>query len=211
MRNFICMTVIFCMVPHAYAADGMFFALRSAHTNVGTKYSGYGNRDDSAWSYKIALGAGIDAMGVELEFSDISGVKMIADLPGGLPGRGTEKNDIYTYFFNITQETEIFSNFFILLGVGGGMAKSVVDVDIKLDLSEFGESDAFTFYANSHHAHAFAWNISAGIGYMIIDGLSLDLLYRYTDIGKTKYKINSDSIKKNLNMHEIIIGVKCMF
>ncbi len=211
MRIFICMTVIFCMMSHAYAADGMFLALRSAHTNVGVKYSGYGNRDDTVSSYKIAMGAGIDAMGFEFEFSDISGAKMIADLQDGIPLRGMEKNNINIYFFNITQETEIFTDFFILLGLGAGMAKNTADVDIKLDLSEFGESDAYTVYENSHHARTFAWNVSAGIGYMIFDGLSLDLLYRYTGIGKTKYKIHSDSIKKNLSMHEIIIGARFMF
>jgi len=202
----------------AVAADGMFIAFRAGYSNLTADYKDFGNHSDAARSYKIVLGAGLDAMGFELEFADMSGAAINIDLTPrawheffpGVSLNASDKFDVQIYSFNITQETEIGAGVSLLLGLGAGMAH----IRQKMSAALRGLAEWYEFNASYSAAHSdknLAWNLSAGLGYSFDVGFEIDAIYRYTDAGRVRYRIFADTIKKDLCMHEILVGVKYMF
>ena len=59
----------------------------------------------------------------------------------------------------------------------------------------------------------FAWNIGAGIEYALTDCISLDMGYRFSDLGKARARVKAtgDSITEKVRYNDIKLGMKYYF
>ncbi len=60
---------------------------------------------------------------------------------------------------------------------------------------------------------SFAWQVGAGLGYRLSDCWSLDLGYRFADLGeaRSKMKDGSGRIKKDIKSHDILLSARYYF
>jgi opacity protein-like surface antigen len=57
----------------------------------------------------------------------------------------------------------------------------------------------------------FAWSIGAGAEYDITDSIAVNLAYRFTDLGDIDASDATATVKRDMNMHELILGAKYRF
>ncbi len=77
----------------------------------------------------------------------------------------------------------------------------------------YNKTDDF-YAAKGEGKFDFAWNLGAGIEYELNDCWSMDLGYRYTDLGKAKVKVREgflDRKGKDLESHDIKLTVRYHF
>ena len=60
---------------------------------------------------------------------------------------------------------------------------------------------------------SFAWTMGAGIGYRLSDCWSLDLGYRFADLGeaRAKFKDGSGRIKRDVKSHDVLLSARYYF
>jgi opacity protein-like surface antigen len=105
--------------------------------------------------------------------------------PGGPGGAGTDQ-----YTADIESWVGL-ANAYIDLGtwhcvtpyVGGGIGFASIDVIGLMDVNTPNNGVAF---ARDHSETNFAWAFYAGLSYKVTPSLTLDLTYRYTDLGDAK-------------------------
>jgi opacity protein-like surface antigen len=98
--------------------------------------------------------------------------------------------------------------------IGGGIGFASISVNGLKDVNVPNNS---VFYAADHTETNFAWGVYAGLAYDVTPGLTIDLSYRYTDLGDARsgrvtafdnsasYKsLNIDDITSN----DIMLGVR---
>lgn len=77
----------------------------------------------------------------------------------------------------------------------------------------YNQADS-TLNAKSDHKLSFAWNVGAGIEYALNDCWTMDLGYRYSDLGKAKVNPRSDYTGRHtekLRSHDIKLTARYMF
>lgn len=84
--------------------------------------------------------------------------------------------------------------------VGVGMS-SIQNADTTLTVGSSSIS-----YKRKNNT-AFAWNAGLGVKTTIQDNVSLDLGYKFVNVGEMKYKINNVSKKSKIQAHELAAGV----
>ena len=82
--------------------------------------------------------------------------------------------------------------------VGLGMS-NIAKADVKFDY--------VTDNATGKRHTSFAWNAGLGVNTKIQDNLSLDLGYKYVNVGKLKVSINNESKTSKIQAHELTAGV----
>lgn len=120
---------------------------------------------------------------------------------------------ILTGFMNIYYD--IHTNTALTPYIGGGMGLSSVNMEYTSKLN--GQ----TFYNKEQRNNNFAWHIGVGASYEISDNMSLDLSYRYMDLGKYKIEDNNlslgldytstASLSGNLSSHQALLGFRISF
>ncbi|MBP9791763.1 MAG: porin family protein [Rickettsiales bacterium] len=84
--------------------------------------------------------------------------------------------------------------------VGVGMS-SIQNADQTLTVS----SGSISY--KRKNSTGFAWNAGLGVKTTIQDNISLDLGYKFVNVGQMKYKINGVSKKSKVQAHELAAGV----
>jgi outer membrane autotransporter protein len=97
--------------------------------------------------------------------------------------------------------------------VGLGLGGSFLDTKVKLTGTY---EDPFVTVSTSETIkksnNNFAWNVSGGVAYAFTSNISLDLAYRYANLGKIKYSDEYEKVNSNdLGMHQVMVGLRVAF
>ena len=104
------------------------------------------------------------------------------------------------------------------IGAGVGMANIEISGFSDTGIGPGGPSSA---YADDHDEWNFAWALYAGVGFEVSDQLTLELAYRYLDMGDAESGdiIASDGTNdfdnplefKDITSHDVRVGVRYQF
>jgi opacity protein-like surface antigen len=98
--------------------------------------------------------------------------------------------------------------------VGGGIGFASISV---LGLKDVNVPNLGVAYAKDNTETNFAWALYAGLAYKVTPGLTIDLFYRFTDIGDAKSGIrtafdNSGTAGgieiEDITSHDVMLGVR---
>jgi opacity protein-like surface antigen len=98
--------------------------------------------------------------------------------------------------------------------VGGGVGFASISVN---GLKDVNVPNGSVFYGADHTQTNFAWGVYAGLAYDVTPGLTIDLSYRYTDLGDARSgrvtAYDDSSSYKSLNIdditsNDIMLGVR---
>lgn len=117
-----------------------------------------------------------------------------------------------TFMLNAYKDLGNFGGFTPYLGAGIGAAYH------KLDDVYFTQNPNLTNRIHGDNDLAFAWSLMAGVGYQISDRATLDVGYRYIDMGKISSQrsdtgggVNPAVHFDDLTAHEVKVGLRYNF
>jgi opacity protein-like surface antigen len=106
------------------------------------------------------------------------------DVPGGfLPGTNEYTADIESWLGLANAYIDLGTWYCITPYVGGGVGFASISV---LGLKDVNVPNNGIAFASDNTETNFAWALYAGLAYKVTPSLTLDLAYRYTDIGDAK-------------------------
>lgn len=118
----------------------------------------------------------------------------------------------YTMMLNAYKDLGAYGRFTPYVGAGVGVAYNIVD-DVY-----FTENPNLVNRIEGDRELAFAWALMAGVGIMVTDRTTLDIGYRYSDLGKaTSGRVDSGGFVNpavqidDLTSHEIKVGLRYNF
>jgi outer membrane autotransporter protein len=143
---------------------------------------------------------------VELEYNKLSDVKKTYT--------NEDEGDVYKSKVTIGASTLFVNAYFDWRNstaftpyVNLGLGTSFLSAKGKIvDLSD-GETDNFGRKTTTHTA----WNIGLGSAWQLSDTISLDLGYRYANLGNKARTKDDDAYIKNIETHQFILGAKFLF
>jgi len=98
------------------------------------------------------------------------------------PDRYTGSKSEWTFLFNAYADLGTWSGFTPFVGAGVGTSRNTI--------SSFGDTSVHTIggtqsdaYANAMSKWSFAWALYAGVGYKVTKNVTIELAYRYLDLG----------------------------
>jgi opacity protein-like surface antigen len=102
------------------------------------------------------------------------------------------------------------------VGAGIGTSRNTIS-----HLRDINTPNGATWYANDASKWNLAWALHAGVGYEVTDQLTLDLAYRYVDLGDARTgafhdaRGNAASIEpmhfKRITSHDVLLGLRWNF
>ena len=180
--------------------------------------------DDTVGTYKMAVGYEKNGLAMEIEFSQFS--EMTFD-DGWLyqpdPTCTNTSCFMYNDFALNTDIKAVQANILYALDldykikpvVGLGMGYAFVTEKGAINIGDWERTpsnDESAFVQSKAEKHTkFMWNIALGAEYSISEDLAINAMYRYSDIADIDNSINADMVKRDLNMHELISGMKYLF
>ncbi|MBQ8677644.1 MAG: porin family protein [Alphaproteobacteria bacterium] len=178
-------------------------------------YNGQANIKDNTWGLNLAAGSSTSALGgalrAELEVGAKDGIKDdYTDAAGRARGASAiMKADIQTYMLNLYYDINTGTALTPYISGGIGLAH------IK---AKSNYVDGTTTSNLSKSTNEFAWQLGAGVSYALNDKVSIDLGYRYTDLGNLKGTThlnvdpgNAINMKADFESHEVLLGVRYTF
>lgn len=138
-----------------------------------------------------------------------------AGLPNAfLPGTNEYTADIESWVGLANAYIDLGTYMCITPYVGGGIGLASVSV---LGLKDVNVPNNSVFYAADHTETNFAWAVYGGLAYEVNQSVTLDLGYRYTDLGDarsgtvTAYDNSSSYASVNIDditSHDVMLGVR---
>ena len=175
---------------------------------------------DDTWLVEAGIGCGSGPRGIRGEFVyGFHGKRNIDGEPGPWnPGTPPTADPLHTavtthtLMFNGYYDLGNFSGFVPYVGAGVGFAFN------KVDEVYFTGNPFLTNRIFGDERWSLAWSLMAGVGYQITDRITLDVGYRYLDMGKaesgtidnagfTNPKVRIDE----LAAHEVKVGLRFAF
>jgi opacity protein-like surface antigen len=136
------------------------------------------------------------------------------------PDRYTASKSEWTFLLNGYVDLGTWSNFTPFLGAGIGMSRNTISNfgDVSIHTVSGTTSDA---YADSASQWNFAWALYAGLGYKVTNNFTVELAYRYLDLGNAKsgdligYDGSNGSYNpmefRHLTSHDVKLGLRFNF
>ncbi len=137
--------------------------------------------------------------------------------PGFNPGTNEYTADIQSWVGLFNGYIDLGTWHCITPYVGGGVGFASISVNGLKDVNVPNNS---VFYAQSNTETNFAWAVYGGLAYDVTPSLTLDLSYRYTDLGdassgRVTAFDNSSSYKSlninNITSNDVMLGVRWKF
>lgn len=131
-----------------------------------------------------------------------------------LPGTNEYTADIESWVGLANAYVDLGTYWCVTPYIGAGIGFASVSV---LGLKDVNVPNASVFYANDHTETNFAWAVHGGLAYDVNPSLTLDLSYRYTDLGDAKSGVataydNSGSFSgveiNDIYSHDLMLGVR---
>lgn len=173
--------------------------------------------DDVGDSYIIGAGAGYrlnQHLRVDATLGYRGGYEI--DTNSQLGGVGLDwKGDVsaLTGLVNVYGDIGKFGMFTPYVGAGVGFSRNKVD---DIDVSALGVTGKLDGDTNT----SFAWQVSAGVGIEVAPRWTMDIGYRYLDMGEAKsgtsanvggVTVTGNAEKGDLRAHEVQVGVRYAF
>jgi opacity protein-like surface antigen len=216
------LAVLFCFtVVEAQAVDlTPYTSVKAAYTAIKTKDFDY----DKSLNSKLAVGVEADVskagiLRAELEYSDTSAsyytyTGTVAS--GGTNEEASSKAENKTLLLNAYFDIKTGTVFTPYIGAGFGANNSSLEANFI--------SGNYSVPVSTVSGWKPAWNIGAGVGIKVAKTLTLDIGYRYSDLGTFKgttglyyhngasvWRVDEREVKYALTSHEAILGVRYTF
>jgi opacity protein-like surface antigen len=172
--------------------------------------------DDSVFGGGIAVGYDFHkrfnlSLRAELEYAGFNNAKDKNKYSypygsGNLSGTDTISIGANTLFANAYYDFRNNSKFTPYVGLGLG--SSFLDTRYKSTVTAEYPWGTVDITAKAKKSNTdFAWNVGGGVAYALTSNVSLDLAYRYANLGKIK-----SSVKPfDLDMHQAMLGLRVAF
>ena len=101
-----------------------------------------------------------------------------------------------------------------------GPFQPYIDAGVGFSRNDLGSTTATGSSINGSVKNQFAWGAGAGVGYAITPNLTLDLAYKYLDLGETRtgstvsvggVSAAVNPLKADLNVHTVTLGIRYAF
>ncbi len=189
-------------------ADGIKNTSDVANPAAVTKTS----TDDTVAVFGMSLGYDWASKGLpvrtELEYAYRHGLSYDSDplfVNAGVPVRATSDLNSHTLMVNGYYDFKNQSKFTPFVGAGLGMSWNKTDTDGTVIAT--GASEVV-----SRSESSFAWNLGAGVAYELTENMSLDTMYRYTDLGDAVWgRSSAELTSKDITSHELTVGLRFKF
>jgi opacity protein-like surface antigen len=124
----------------------------------------------------------------------------------GTPSRSDNDLNSHTVMANLYWDIGTWSN--LTPFIGGGVGMAINQTDTKGTIIATGVSKDY-----SNTDVEFAWTVGAGLNYAINKNWSMELSYRYIDLGEAVFgsKTDGEITAKDLSSHEILAGLRYQF
>jgi len=116
----------------------------------------------------------------------------------------TRKATIYSLMFNSYVDVPINDQFQVFAGAGLGIAR--INEKGHLSLTQLNNTKT-SDTVKSKKKQNFAYSLTTGISYKLSDNTNLELSYKWSDYGKTKFK-NKHVTKNRYRGHSILTGIR---
>lgn len=157
-----------------------------------------------------------DVTGEYRSRSDFTGLD-IANAAGTLiPDNYTAQKSEWLAMFNGYIDLGTWHGITPFVGAGVGAARITIH-----DFTDVGPTVASVAFGGDHSEWNFAWALHAGLGMEITDALTLELAYRYLDMGDAESgdlvtytginAIDNPMIFKDITAHDLKLGVRYTF
>ena len=124
-----------------------------------------------------------------------------AETPTKFTSKMTSKTVFFNGYYDFTNTTK-FTPF-----VGGGIGFSMNNTKTNGSLTN-GTLPA----EGTINKTDFAWNVGGGVAYALTEHISLDVTYRYADLGKAVWEAGSVQLtSNNLHTNEFLFGARYQF
>lgn len=215
---------LLCLFAGTASAEVLpYVSLKASDTKVKTDDFSY----DSAMGAKWAVGASvwenkIGSLRTELEYSSTSASYYFYS--GKDQGNEHDNEDRASqlesdsFLFNLYFDIHTGTIFTPYVGAGVGVTNASMDYNFKSGRYSIPES-RFADWKMS-------WNVGAGVGVALTKNLTLDLGYRYSDLGhfgghaglykddyvaESTWRVDEDHRDYDLTAHEVTLGVRYTF
>jgi len=173
-----------------------------------TKTSG----DDTVAVLGASIGYDWSGQGVpvrsELEYAYRHGFSYDSNpvfVNAGIPTRATSDMNTHTLMVNGYYDFKNKSKFTPYVGAGLGVSWNKTDTTGTV-IATGGSTQ------NSRSESSFAWNLATGIDYELNEKVSLDAMYRYSDLGDAVWGGSAAELtSKDVTSHEITLGLRFKF
>jgi opacity protein-like surface antigen len=217
--------VYFRVSNNAWAVDLTPYAsVKAAHTSIKNKDKDLGFNYDKSLNSKLAVGVEADVskaglLRAELEYSDTSASYYTytgTAASGGTNADASSKTENKTLLLNAYFDVKTGTVFTPYIGAGFGVNNSSLEGNFI--------SGRYSVPVSTVSGWKPAWNIGAGVGIKIAKALTLDIGYRYSDLGMFKgksglylddgtsvWRVAEGEAKYDLTSHEATLGVRYTF
>ncbi len=184
-----------------------------------------GKEHDSVFDYKVAAGYDFGDLSTEIEFSQYTKATFSGDWT--LQPEGPTCTDASCYMRNTfeldTDLMTLFANMsyavdfgymikpFVTAGAGIAFIKETGNIHVGDYVRTPANNESFDMTAPSENHTEFAWNVGFGAEYDLDENISVHALYRFVDVMEIDNSKPGADIKRDIDMHEFIVGAKYMF
>lgn len=207
----------------AFAQANAYVSLKASHNQIKTDNFDY----DAALGAKWAVGAqvyehGFASLRTELEYGDTSAsYSEFSGKDNGDPHSNEDRAgqlDSRTLFMNLYLDFKTGTIFTPYVMAGAGVSYAAMDYNFKSGRYSIPETRVSDW--------KFGWAVGAGLGAKLTDHWTLDLAYRYSDLGRfcsdaglylddysntSTWRVKEESMKYDLTSHEVTLGVRYTF
>lgn len=184
-----------------------------------------GKEHDSVFDYKVAVGYDFGELAAEVEFSQYTQAKFNGDWT--LQPEGPTCTNASCFMYNTfelnTDLMTLFANMsyavdfgyaikpFVTAGAGVAFVKETGSIHVGDYERTPVNDESFDMTAPSENHTEFAWNVGLGAEYDLSEEFSIHAMYRFVDVMEIDNSKPGADVKRDMDMHEFVIGVKYMF
>ncbi len=100
---------------------------------------------------------------------------------------------------------------FVMAGLGVAQIKETGSIAIADYVRTPVNDESLEMESPETTNRNFVWSVGAGAEYDITDSIAVSLAYRFTDLGTIDASNDTGTVKRDMNMHELIVGAKYRF
>jgi opacity protein-like surface antigen len=181
-----------------------------------------GNQSANSFGGAMALGYNFDKqfnvpLRTEIEyavFSEAETEMKVKSNSLGATGTFKQTVDIDTLFVNAYVDLAFVKDAVAVPYVGAGVGVGFIDANIK-EKNNVVDDNTWRDAGSKSHTN-FAWNVGGGVGFNCTDNITLDVGYRFVDLGSVNTQtriIDEDIVRGNadIHQHQFSTGVRFSF
>ena len=121
--------------------------------------------------------------------------------------------DLMTLFANMSYAVDFGYAIkpFVTAGAGVAFVKETGSIHVGDYERTPGNDESFDMTAPSENHTEFAWNVGLGAEYDLSEDFSIHAMYRFVDVMEIDNSKPGADVKRDMDMHEFVIGAKYMF